>query len=81
MMADLKHMLNLFLLTYPSQGKQVVDIYNDFITATNAQVPLAYLPDFLSFINDVKDLDIGLIVAAAESDRLIPYITGQIIES
>lgn len=81
MIADLKHMLNLFLLTYPSQGKQVVDIYNDFITATNAQVPLADLPEFLSFIESVKEIEIGLIVTAAESDRLIPRITGQIVES
>ena len=81
MLTELKRTLNIFLSTYPMAGKEVIDIYNDFITATDSHVPMNELSEFLKFIDDVKDIEIGLIITSAMADGLIPQISGQISET
>lgn len=73
-----KKKLNLFLMSYETGEKDVIQIFNDFTSMTKARVHPQLVPDILRLINNLRNEEIDHLIIFAEADKLIPCFRGKL---
>ena len=68
----------MFLLTYERNGKDPIDVFNDFSALTFTKIPPSIVPELLEMIRRTEDLGIDQLVLIAEKDKLIPEFIYQL---